>query len=111
MEVYDASYGVLNTSFKTLFFSDIKILLNSEINYDFIALFLKNPSDHSKVAISDCLTIDFDTRTIQIRGYELSNTMYITSTDSKIEYVISNPKSNFHTVDLISRLHHMYVTV
>lgn len=114
MDLSDATYGVSRTVFKTLVFSDLLHILfkdETDIDYDSIYNFLKNQNTHRKIIVSNYLTIDLDTNKIILRGYKLSDTMYIISKEAETVYTITNKRNTFHTIDLIERLHHMYVTV
>jgi hypothetical protein len=114
MDVSDATYGVSRTVFKTLVFSDsLYIVFKNEedIDYDSVYNFIKNQNALRKIIVSNCLTIDLDTNEITLRGYKLSDTMYIVSKETETVYKLINTQSEFHTKDLIARLHHMYITV
>jgi hypothetical protein len=114
MNLSDASYGICRTVFKTLVLSDsLHILFKNEkdIDYDSVHEFLKNQSRFRKIIVSECLTIDLDTNTIMLRGYKLSHTVYIISKETETIYTLINTRNEFHTIDLIARLYHMYITV
>jgi hypothetical protein len=110
MSLSDASYGISTTSFTTLVFSDtLSILLNEEdIQYESIALFLSD-TNQSCAKLAKYFTIDFNTQTIRLQAYKLSDSVYLYH-DSGDVHTIKNTRNAFHTRDLISRLQHMHVT-
>lgn len=114
MDVSDASYGVKKTGFKTLTFSDtLQILFESENDIDYAAVkaFLENQPVQSRVDISTYCTLNLKSQTVDLRGYALSDSRYIASKESSTFYSIKNPRSRFHTIDLVARLYHMHITV
>jgi hypothetical protein len=114
MNISDASYGVNLTVYKALMFSkSLSILIENEndILYPTIKTVLQNPNQYEYVELSPYFRINFKSQTIDIRGYKVSEHTYIASKESDIVYSINNPRNSFHTLDLLDRFYHMYITV
>jgi hypothetical protein len=106
---------VINSHIKTLVFGkalQILILNEDELNYDEIGGLLRKGS--KEFSIGPWLSVFLDSGCISFRGYKISETAYIVTSESKEEYSLSFaelgiPKAK--ALETVEYLYHLAVTV